>query len=212
MTTIAVFGATGYSGENLVTEALSRGHRVIAVARNTAPLDGRSDLDVRAGSLFDERFVREIADVADVLVVALQAHGTGLADYIPTLGRIATEHAIRIGFVGGAGNLRVSPDGPRALDTPLFPEEYRQDGIAHAEVMTRLRALPEDVDWFSLCPPAEYGSHSPGEHTGTFRVGEDVLLVSADGSSYIGGADYAIAFFDEIDKHTHHRNLFTVAY
>lgn len=212
MTVIALFGATGYSGGNLVTEALSRGHRVIAVARNTAPLDGRTDLDVRTGSLFDERFVREIADVADVLVVALQAHGTGLADYIPTLGRIGSEYAIRLGFVGGAGNLRVSPDGPRALDTPLFPEEYRQDGIAHAEVMTRLRALPEDVDWFTLCPPAEYGSHSPGERTGTFHVGEDVLLVSADGSSYIGGADYAIAFVDEIDKPTHHRDLFTVAY
>jgi putative NADH-flavin reductase len=101
MTTIAVFGATGYSGANLVTDARSRGHRVIAVARNTAPLDGRSDLDVRTGSLFDERFLREIADVADVLVVALQAHGTGLADYIPTLGRIATECAIRIGFGSG---------------------------------------------------------------------------------------------------------------
>jgi putative NADH-flavin reductase len=212
MSTIAVFGATGYSGGNIAAEALSRGHRVIAVARNTRPLAGRTDLDVRPGSLFDEQFVRGIAAEADVLVVALQAHGTGLAGYIPALGRIAAASAVRIGVVGGAGNLRVSPDGPRVLDTPLFPEEYREDGMAHAEVMARLRALPEGVDWFSLSPPAVYNSEMRGERTGTFRVGEDVLLVDPDGNSHIGGADYAIAFVDEIDKPAHHQARFSVAY
>jgi putative NADH-flavin reductase len=212
MTTIAIFGATGYSGGNIAAEALSRGHRVIAVARNTSPLAGRTDMDVRQGSLFDEQFVRDIAVDVDVVVVALPAHGTGLAEYIPILGRIATDNAVRIGVVGGAGNLRVSPDGPRALDTPIFPEEYREDGIAHAEVMTRLRALPEGVNWFSLSPPAVYNSENRGERTGIFRVGEDVLLVDADGNSRIGGADYAIAFVDEIDNPRHHRALFTAAY
>ena len=212
MTTIAVFGATGYSGGNITAEALSRGHLVIAVARNTGPLAGRTDLDVRQGSLFDKQFVREIAAGADVIVVALQAHGTGLAEYIPTLGQIAADNAVRIGVVGGAGNLRVSPDGPRALDTAIFPEEYREDGIAHAEVLARLRALPEAVDWFSLSPPALYNSENRGERTGIFRVGQDVLLVDAQGNSHIGGADYAIAFVDEIDKPRHQRALFTVAY
>jgi uncharacterized protein len=212
MTTIAVFGATGYSGGNIAAEALSRGHRVIAVARNTGPLAAPTDLDVRQGSLFDEQFVREIAAQADVIVVALQAHGTGLAEYIPTLGRIAADNAVRLGVVGGAGNLRVSPDGPRALDTPIFPEEYREDGIAHAEVMARLRALPAAVDWFSLSPPALYNSGNRGERTGTFRVGQDVLVLDADGNSHIGSADYAIAFVDEIDMPRHRRALFTVAY
>jgi putative NADH-flavin reductase len=71
MTTVAIFGATGYSGGNIAAEALSRGHRVIAVARNTGPLAGDTDLDVRQGSLFDKQFVREIAAEADVIVVAL---------------------------------------------------------------------------------------------------------------------------------------------
>jgi putative NADH-flavin reductase len=212
MTTIAVFGATGYSGGNIAAEALARGHRVIAVARNTGPLAGGTELDARQGSLFDEHFVRQIATEADVIVVALPAHGTGLAEYIPTLGRIAADNGARIGVVGGAGNLRVSPDGPRALDTPIFPEEYREDGIAHAEVMAALRALPEVVDWFSLSPPALYNSENRGERTGMFRVGQDVLLLDADGNSQIGGADYAIAFVDEIDNPRHQRALFTVAY
>ncbi|MFE9328865.1 NAD(P)-dependent oxidoreductase [Nocardia sp. NPDC052278] len=212
MTTIAIFGATGYSGGNIATEASTRGHRVIAVARNTDPLTGRNDLDIRRGSLFDENFVREIASEADMLVVALQAQGTGLAAHIPTLGRIASENTVRLGFVGGAGNLRVAPDGPRVLDTPLFPEEFREDGNAHAAVMAQLRALPQDVDWFSLSPPAFYNADNPGTRTNTFRVGDDVLLVDAEGNSHISGEDYAIAFVDEIEKPTRHRTVFTVAY
>ena len=212
MTAIAIFGATGYSGNNIAAEALLRGHRVIAVARNTDSLAGRTDMDVRQGSLFDTQFLRDIAADVNVVVIALPAHGTGLAEYIPILGRIANDHATRIGMVGGAGNLRLSPDGPRALDSPIFPEEYREDGVAHAEVLTRLRALPESVDWFSLSPSAGYNSENRGERTGIFRVGEEVLLVDDDGNSYIGGGDYAIAFVDEIDNPRHHRALFTVGY
>ena len=85
MTTIAIFGATGYSGRNIADEAVSRGHRVIAVARNTDPLTGRTDMDIRQGSLFDEQFLRDIAADANVIAVALQAHCSGLAEYIPTL-------------------------------------------------------------------------------------------------------------------------------
>ncbi|WP_433709598.1 NAD(P)-dependent oxidoreductase [Nocardia sp. CA-084685] len=211
MTTIAVIGATGYSGGNIATEASRRGHQVIAIARNTDPLAG-SDLDIRPGSLFDENFVRDVTFDTDMLVIALQVHGTGLAEYIPTLGRIASENAVRIGIVGGAGNLRVSQDGPRVLDTPLFPEEFRADGNAHAAVIAQLHALRRDVDWFSLSPPAMYNADNPGERTGTFRVGDDVLLVDAEGTSYISGEDYAIAFVDEIEKPTRHRTVFTVAY
>lgn len=212
MSTIAIFGATGYSGGNIAAEASTRGHRVIAVARNTGPLTGRGDLDIRPGSLFDENFVRDVVSEADMLVVALQAHGTGLADYIPTLGRIASENTVRLGLVGGAGNLRLSHDGPRVLDTPLFPEEFREDGNAHAAVMAQLRALPDDVDWFSLSPPAVYNAGNRGTRTNTFRVGDDVLLVDAGGNSYISGEDYAIAFVNEIEKPTRHRTVFTVAY
>ena len=212
MATIAVFGATGYSGGNIATEASTRGHRVIAIARNTDPLAGRDDLDIRPGSLFDESLVRDVASEADMMVVALQAYGTGLADYIPALGRIASENTVRLGFVGGAGNLRISQNGPRVLDTPLFPEEFREDGNAHAAVLAQLRALPEDVDWFSLSPPASYNAGKRGTRTGTFRVGDDVLMVDDERNSYIGGEDYAIAFVDEIEKPTRHREVFTVAY
>jgi putative NADH-flavin reductase len=59
---------------------------------------------------------------------------------------------------------------------------------------------------------AEGGSEAPGEATGRYRIGGDVLLSDADGNSNISGADYATAFVDEIDKPAHRRQRFSVAY
>jgi len=36
--------------------------------------------------------------------------------------------------------------------------------------------------------------------------------VAGDGTSFISGADYALAFVDEIEQARHHRERFTVAY
>jgi putative NADH-flavin reductase len=53
---------------------------------------------------------------------------------------------------------------------------------------------------------------NPGQPTGRYRVGGDVLLTDAAGKSEISGADYALAFVDEIDQPRHHRTRFSVAY
>ena len=51
-----------------------------------------------------------------------------------------------------------------------------------------------------------------GEKTGKFRLGTDVLVTDASGNSGISGADYAIAFADEIDNPAHHQARFTIGY
>ena len=81
-----------------------------------------------------------------------------------------------------------------------------------AEFLETLRTTPPDFDWFFLSPALSFGAHVPGERTGSFRIGGDVMLTDASGISAISGADYAIAFVDEIEKPVHHRQRFTVAY
>ena len=39
-----------------------------------------------------------------------------------------------------------------------------------------------------------------------------MLLTDASGTSFISGADFALAFVDEIEQGRHHRERFTVAY
>jgi putative NADH-flavin reductase len=214
MAVITVVGATGYAGGHIAEEALRRGHEVIAVNR-AGSAEPRPGLTPAAGTIDDAALLRELAGKSDVLVVAVHAAVDDkpvLADRVPALLDAVAEGGARLGVVGGAGSLRTADDGPRLVDTPDFPAAYLPEARAHAAVLDALRAAETDADWFYLSPAAEFGAWAPGERTGVFRLGDELLLTDADGRSFISGADYAIAFVDEIDNPTHHRARFAVAY
>ncbi|CAM00153.1 hypothetical protein A8924_1210 [Saccharopolyspora erythraea NRRL 2338] len=208
---LVLFGATGFAGGRIMREATARGHEVVPVARNVGSLPG-----ARAGSLHDEAFVLDVTSGADVIAVAIPGRpmedGRKLLDAVPGLFAAASKHGARIGVVGGAGSLRVSEDGPRLIDTPEFPAEFKDEAGSHAEVLEAFRRAPAEIDWFYLSPAAVFGSYAPGERTGRYRTGGDVLLTDEEGVSAIGGDDYAIAFVDEVESAAHSRSRFTVAY
>jgi putative NADH-flavin reductase len=213
MATIAIFGGTGYAGGAIRDEALRRGHTVISVSRKEAGLAGRPGLIWRAGDLHDPAVVDHMAVEADVLVVAIrpaEQDGVRLADAVGPLAKAAAEHSSRLAFVGGAGSLLVAEGGPRLVDVPAFPEAHK--GEAQADVLAALRETHADVDWFYLSPARSFGSSAPGEATGRYRIGGDVVLTDPDGNSNISGADYAKAFVDEIERPEHRRQRFSVAY
>ena len=215
MTTIAIFGGTGYAGGAIRDEALRRGHTVITVSRTEAEAAGKAGLISRGGNLHDPALVDHIAVEAEVLVVAIRASaqdGVRLADVIGSVAKMAAAHGTRLGVVGGAGSLHVTEGGPRVVDLPTFPEVHKGEALGQADVLAVLRETPPDVDWFYVSPAATFGSYVPGEATGRYRVGSDVLLTDADGNSTISGADYAKAFVDEIEQPTHRRQRFSVAY
>ena len=56
---LAVFGATGKSGQALVAQALAAGHEVRALARTPAKLDAQAGLSIVAGDAADVAAVRE---------------------------------------------------------------------------------------------------------------------------------------------------------
>jgi len=214
MSKLVVFGATGFAGGRITDEALRRGHSVAGVARKAEGLP--EGVEAKSGSMHDAEFVASAAKDADVIVIATPGRaddeGRRLVDALPTLVEAARAAGARLAIVGGAGSLRVSEDGPRLIDTPEFPDEYKGEAGSHVLVLDALRELPADVDWFYVSPAAEFGSWIPGERTGTFRLGGDVLVSDADGRSHISGADLAIAFLDEIEEPKHSRSRFTLAY
>ena len=215
MATIAIFGGTGYAGSAIRDEALRRGHTVISVSRKEAELAGTPGFISRAGNLYDPALLDHMAVEADVLVVAIRAaqqDGVRLADAVTMLAKAAAEHSTRLGFVGGAGSLHVTEGGPRVVDLPTFPDAHKGEALGQADVLAALRETAADVDWFYLSPAASFGAYAPGEATGHYRLGGDVLLADADGNSNISGADYAKAFVDEIEQPEHRRQRFSVAY
>jgi len=221
MTTIAIFGGTGYAGSAIRDEARGRGHRVIAISRH-APADagegGPTGLEFRQGSVHDAALVDQVAAEADVMVVSIRfapggsGDGVKLIDAFPALTSAAAAHGTRLGVVGGAASLFVAEGGPRLIDTPEFPAQFKGEAGSAAEVLDWLRADSGAADWFFVSPAGGFGSYNPGVATGSYRVGGDILLTDADGKSEISGPDFALAFVDEIEAPKHHRTRFTVAY
>ncbi|WP_144759563.1 NAD(P)-dependent oxidoreductase [Curtobacterium sp. 9128] len=215
MSRIVVVGGTGYAGSAITHEALSRGHQVVAIARDTSKLEPAEGLTLAQGDAFDADFVAETTKGADVVVVSLhavQADGSELKDHFQHFVDAAAAAGARLGIVGGAGSLKVAEDGPALFDTPDFPDAFKAEAKSHAQILDALRASDTDVDWFYVSPAAAFGSYNPGERRGTYRTTDEVLLTDADGNSDISGADYAIAIVDEIEQPAHHRARFGVAY
>jgi len=212
MATVVVFGATGYSGQAIAAELARRGHQVTGVSRTAEPgvVDGGVEL-VR-GSVEDQAAVADLTKGADVVIVAVHASAGDkeMREYLP--GLLEATGGARIGFVGGAGSLRVAEHGPLLVESPDFPDQFKGEALAHKAVLDALRETDEAVDWFYVSPAAGYGSYAPGAATGTFRIGGDVLLTDAEGNSRLSAGDLAKAFADEIERPAHRRTRFHLAY
>lgn len=204
MSKIAIIGATGRAGSQLLEEALRRGHSVVAIARNTEKLVPRADVTVKQVDALDAHALQQAVSGSDVVISA--AHFATLPASA-VIGPVKQAGVQRLLLVGGAGSLLL-PGGGRVIDSAGFPDEYRAEASAGAEFLEALRQEKE-LDWTFLSPSAEFVET---ERTGTFRLGQDELLVSAEGRSWISFADYAIALLDEVENPRHSRQRFTVGY
>ena len=109
-------------------------------------------------------------------------------------------------MVGGAGGLEVAP-GQLVINQPWFPEQWKPIAQAHIDALEVLRA--SNINWTTLTPP---GMFTPGDRTGTYRLGLENLVAKEDGTSSISMEDYAIALVDEIENPRHERKRFSVGY
>jgi putative NADH-flavin reductase len=204
MSKIALIGATGRAGSQLLEEALRRGHSVTAIARDTSKLAARADVVSKSLDVLDARALQAAVAGHD-LVISAAHFATIPASAV--IGPVQAAGVKRLLVVGGAGSLLL-PDGSRVIDAPDFPAEYKAEASAGAQFLEALRQ-EQQLDWSFLSPSALFVE---GERTGSFRLGRDQLLVSAEGKSWISFADYAIALLDEIEQPAHSRQRFTVGY
>lgn len=204
MSKIAIIGATGRAGSQLLEEALRRGHSVTAIARNTAKIGQRAGVLTRAVDVADSAALQAAVAGHDVVISAAHFSTIPAAAIIDPVKKAGVK---RLLVVGGAGSLLL-PGGGKVIDSPGFPEEYKAEASAGGVYLDTLRK-EQDLDWTFLSPSAEFVE---GERTGQFRLGQDDLLVDAQGRSWISFADYAIAMLDEVEKPAHRRQRFTVGY
>jgi len=205
---VALIGATGNAGSRILAELVRRSHSVTAIVRDVTRVPALPGVEARSGDVSDESGLAALLRGHDAVISSVQFGGSDPGKLIAAVQRAGVRRYL---VVGGAGSLEVAlgkiPLGLKLIETPNFPEADRKEASAGCAFLVRLSAETE-LDWTFLSPSALL---VPGERTGSFRLGTDLLLSNEQGSM-ISFEDYAVALVDELEKPAHSRRRFTVGY
>ncbi|MDT4943946.1 MAG: hypothetical protein QOH14_679 [Pseudonocardiales bacterium] len=212
---IAVIGVSGWVGGAVAREALSRGHSVTAVAPDASQVHDLPGATVAVGDVLDADSTERVVAGHDAVLTAVTDHRPGHTIIIPKSAEVLLEALPRAGverlvFAGGGSTLEASP-GVRFLDTPGFPESYREEALAHAEALQIFRSYDGPVRWSYASPPPVH--LLDGRKSGAYRVqAGDRPVIDSHGESRITVSDYASALVDELERGNFIRQRFTVGY
>lgn len=210
---IAVFGATGMAGSAIVSEALTRGHAVVAASRRAGTtIREDSRLAVQAVDVADTEAVAPVLADIDAAVLTIRL-APGEMEQLASLTSgfldAAARQGTRVLIVGGSAPLRSPNYSDRLLidDPDYVPKEWKS--IAQAS-LSQFHACQEHpyTGWVYLSPPAIFEA---GIRTGSYQRGTTTLVTDMNGVSRITAPDFAIAVIDELEQPTSDPH-FTVAY
>ncbi len=211
---IVLIGASGFVGSYILSEALNRNHVVAAYVRDPIKITQKHNMIPFKGDIFNVDNLAEVIAAHDAVISAYNPgwsnpdiYNTQVKGTRCIIDAAKIAGVIRLLMVGGAGSLEVSP-GMQLVDTPDFPQQYKQGALATREALNMLKKEHE-LAWTFLSPSAIL---EPGERTGNYRIGTDQLLVDANGVSRISTQDYAKAMVDELENPQHIKMRFTVGY
>jgi putative NADH-flavin reductase len=131
---------------------------------------------------------------------------------VERLVQLTPQTGTRLGVIGGVSSLYVEEGGPRLFDVNEVPAEVLPEIQTGLTVLDLLKAAPEEVDWFYVSPPLDFGAWVPAPDTGAYRLSDDVLLTDEHGKSTISAADLARAVLDEIEHPQYRRRRFHAAH
>ena len=209
---VAVLGASGWIGSQIVEEAVTRGHQVIALVRNPSAIE-RQDVEILQLDVLAEQDFAQALQGVDTVIASIGGRAAGNHDMVERSAAKLLEQLPNVGvkrllWVGGAGSLEVAP-GVQLVTVPDFPAEYKDEALAQSQALQLFRNSDSPLNWTFVSPAAEI---FPGEKMGQFRVGGDQLLTDAQGHSKISVADFASAMLDELETAKHAKQRISVAY
>jgi putative NADH-flavin reductase len=211
---IALIGATGFVGSNILNELTNRNHEITAIARN--PKTGLNANWV-AVDIFDVAALAEVLKGNDLVINAYNpgwANPNIYEDFIN--GSKAIQEAVkksgvkRFITIGGAGSLFVAPN-LQAVDTPDFPKEYHAGATAARDFLNIIKEEKE-LDWAFFSPAFEMHQGITTGRTGKYRLGLDNPVFDENQRSILSVEDLSVVIADEAENPKHHQVRFTAAY
>jgi putative NADH-flavin reductase len=214
---VALIGSSGFVGKHLQKELLHRGHEVTVMVRKNGGVASQPGLNVVTGDAYSPESVANAVRDHDAVVSAFNPGWNDPELFDNFLrGSEAIVHGVeasgvrRLVVIGGAGSLFVAP-GVQLVDTDSFiahvPPNIVPGAKAARDALNSMRSNTT-LDWTFVSPPAFL---EEGERTGTYRLGEEQLLMDGDKPAGISVADLAVAVVDELETPRHIKARFTAA-
>ena len=213
---VAVIGATGFAGQHLVEELSSRGHEVLAIARDISKVQEKENVTAKKADINDVTALASALKGYDVAVSAFNAGWTNPDLYNDFLtGSKNIQQAVkesgvaRLIVIGGAGSLFI--DGNQVVDGQDFPEAYKQGAMAARDYLNIIKE-EKDLNWAFFSPALEM---HPGIDTGRtekYRLGLDNPVFNNEGRSILSVQDLAVVIAEEVETNKHPKQRFTAGY
>ncbi|UMQ41240.1 NAD(P)H-binding protein [Chryseobacterium sp. Y16C] len=216
MKKVAVIGATGFVGTQIVNELANRGYKVEAIVRDASKVQQNENVSAKS---VDVKNVDELAEALkgnDAVISAFNAGWTNPNLYDDFLnGSVSIENAVeksgikRFITVGGAGSLFI--DGNQLVDGPDFPAEIKPGATAARDYLNKIKEN-KTLDWTFFSPAIEMHQGTAGVRTGKYRTGLENPVFNEEGRSVLSVEDVAVALVDELEQNNHIRERFTAGY
>ena len=217
MKKVAVIGATGFVGTQVVKELANRGYFVNALARNTSKIEESENVKAIAVDVYNTSELSEILKGNDAVISAFNPGWTNpniFEDFLK--GAESIEKAVeesgvkRFITVGGAGSLYIT-ENLQLIDTPEFPAEIKPGAEAARQYLEIIKKN-ENLEWTFFSPAIEMHQGTAGVRKGTYRTALENPVFDENGRSVLSVEDVAVALVDELENNQFVKQRFTAAY
>lgn len=217
MKKVAVIGATGFVGTQVVKELANRGYFVNALARNTSKIEESENVKAVTADIYNTAELSEIIKGNDAVISAFNPGWTNpniFEDFLK--GAESIEKAVeesgvkRFITVGGAGSLYIA-ENLQLIDTPEFPAEIKPGAEAARQYLEMIKKN-ENLDWTFFSPAIEMHQGTAGVRKGTYRTALENPVFDESGRSILSVEDVAVALVDELENNQFVKQRFTAAY
>ncbi|PZU82810.1 MAG: histidine kinase [Chryseobacterium sp.] len=216
MSKVAVIGATGFVGKQVVNELSNRGYVVNAIARDSSKVEAKDNVTATSADVNNVDELAKVLEGSDAVISTFNAGWTNPNLYDDFLnGSRNIEKAVeksgvkRFITVGGAGSLFI--DGNQLVDGPDFPAEIKPGATAARDYLNEIKKN-ETLDWTFFSPAIEMHHGTAGVRKGTYRTALENPVFNEEGRSILSVEDVAVALVDELEQNNFVKQRFTAAY
>lgn len=213
---VAVIGATGFVGTQVVKELSDRGYQVDALARDISKVPALENVSAKSVDINNSEELSEALKGNDAVINTFNPGWTNPNLYNDFLnGSVTIEKAVensgvkRFITVGGAGSLYI--DGSQLVDGPDFPADIKPGATAARDYLNKIKENTV-LDWTFFSPAIEMYPGTAGVRVGKYRTALENPVFNEEGRSVLSVEDVAVVLVDELEQNNHIRERFTAAY